>query len=58
MHAHTLTQKRLVRVTLDIMCYDDLDVQSIDWNDTLGLEVMKVLMQISRITQKYFKIKY
>ena len=38
MHAHTLTQKRLVRVTLDIMCYDDLDVQSIDWNDTLGLE--------------------
>lgn len=38
MHAHTLTQKRLIRVTLDIMCYDDLDVQSIDWNDTLGLE--------------------
>ena len=35
---HTLTQKRLVRVTLDIMCYDDLDLKSVDWDDTLGLE--------------------
>lgn len=38
MHAHTLAQKRLVRVTLDIMCYDDLDIQNINWIDTLGLE--------------------
>ena len=31
-------QKRLVRVTLDIMCYDDLDVENIDWKDLLDLE--------------------
>lgn len=30
--------KRTVQVTLDITCYDDLDVESIDWSDLLGLE--------------------
>ena len=38
MQSHTLAQKKMVRVTLDIMCYDDLDLKSIDWTDTLGLE--------------------
>ena len=33
-----LTQKRRVRVTLDIECYDDLDLKSFEWNDILGLE--------------------
>ena len=33
-----IAQKRLVRVTLDIMCYDDLDVEDIDWKDLLDLE--------------------
>jgi hypothetical protein len=33
-HAH----KRIVSVTLDIECYDDLDLEGINWNDTLGLE--------------------
>lgn len=33
-----LAQKRLVRVTLDIECYDDLDVQNIDWKELLQLE--------------------
>ena len=33
-----IAQKRLVRVTLDIMCYDDLDVENIDWKDLLDLE--------------------
>jgi hypothetical protein len=33
-----LAQKRLVRVTLDIICYDDLDVENIDWKDLLELE--------------------
>jgi hypothetical protein len=33
-----LAQKRLVRVTLDIMCYDDLDVYDMDWKDLLQLE--------------------
>lgn len=43
---HTLTHsramyaptKRTLRVTLDIECYDDLDVESFDWNEVLGLE--------------------
>ena len=31
-------QKRIVSVTLDIECYDDLNLEDIDWNDILGLE--------------------
>jgi hypothetical protein len=31
-------QKRIVRVTLDIECYDDLDLEHLDWVDVLGLE--------------------
>lgn len=30
--------KRLVRVTLDIECYDDLELENIDWRDILTLE--------------------
>lgn len=33
-----ITQKQRIRVTLDIECYDDLDLQSYDWNEVLGLE--------------------
>lgn len=33
-----IAQKRLVRVTLDIECYDDLDIENLDWQDMLGLE--------------------
>jgi hypothetical protein len=33
-----LALKRQVRVTLDIMCYDDLDLQDLDWKDLLQLE--------------------
>jgi len=33
-----LAQKRLVRITLDIMCYDDLDVDDMDWKDILELQ--------------------
>jgi len=33
-----LAQKRLVRVTLDIMCYDDLNIEDMDWKDLLELE--------------------
>ena len=32
------TQKRLVQVTLDIMCYDDLDLENVDWRELLQLE--------------------
>jgi hypothetical protein len=31
-------QKRHVRVTLDITCYDDLDVEDIRWRELLQLE--------------------
>jgi len=33
-----IAQKRLVRVTLDILCYDDLDVDSMNWKELLELE--------------------
>jgi hypothetical protein len=32
-----IAHKRLVRVTLDIMCYDDLEVENIDWKELLEL---------------------
>jgi len=31
-------QKRLVRVTLDIMCYDDLELEDLNWRELLELE--------------------
>ena len=33
-----IAHKRLVSVTLDVMCYDDLDVEHMDWKDILKLE--------------------
>lgn len=33
-----IAQKRLVQVTLDIECYDDLDLEHMNWNDILDLE--------------------
>lgn len=33
-----IAQKRLVTVTLDIMCYDDLDLENINWKELLELE--------------------
>ena len=30
--------KHLVRVTLDIMCYDDLDLEDLNWRRLLELE--------------------
>jgi hypothetical protein len=33
-----LMQKRRVIVTLDIDCYDDLDVDNVNWKDLLELE--------------------
>ena len=35
MYTHT---KRQVRVTLDIECYEDLELDNINWNDVLDLE--------------------
>ncbi len=33
-----IAQKRHVRVTLDILCYDDLEVERLDWKGLLDLE--------------------
>ena len=33
-----IAQKRLVRVKLDILCYDDLDLEDINWREVLKLE--------------------
>lgn len=33
-----IAQKRFVRVTMDIECYEDLNLEDMDWNDILGLE--------------------
>ena len=38
MSAHTITHKRTVRVTLDIECYEDLDVENQDWRELLDLQ--------------------
>jgi hypothetical protein len=33
-----LAHKRIVQVTLDITCYDDLDLDDMDWHELLQLE--------------------
>ena len=33
-----LAQKRTIRVTLDIIAYDDLDLDAINWRDILDLQ--------------------
>jgi hypothetical protein len=35
---YTQARKRMVSVTLDIECYDDLELENINWSDILGLE--------------------
>jgi len=35
MYTHT---KRRVCVTLDVECYEDLDLEDLNWKDLLGLE--------------------
>ena len=44
--SYTLTQKRMVRVTLDIMCYDDFPLKDLDWKELLHLKVMRVDVDI------------
>lgn len=39
MHLDTmLAQKRRVRVTLDIECYEDLDLEDLNWTELLDLQ--------------------
>ena len=51
---YTQARKRTVSVTLDIECYDDLDLESINWNDILGLEGdEKVYTSIKELVDLY-----
>jgi hypothetical protein len=51
---YTQARKRMVSVTLDIECYDDLDLKGIDWSDTLGLEGdEKVYITIEELADVY-----
>ena len=34
----SVAHQRLVRITLDVTCYEDLDLEDINWRDKLGLE--------------------
>ena len=38
MSAHTITHKRTFQVTLDIECYEDLDIVGQDWRELLDLQ--------------------
>jgi hypothetical protein len=33
-----LVQKRRVLITLDVECYDDLDIEDLDWRELLELQ--------------------
>ena len=35
---YTQARKRIVSVTLDIECYDDLDLKDLDWREILDLQ--------------------
>lgn len=39
--------KRLVRVTLDIACYDDLDLETQDWAGMLDLDGDECIEHVS-----------
>jgi hypothetical protein len=47
-----LAQKRQVQVTLDIECYDDLDLRDMDWRDLLELEGDEKIININ-IKERY-----
>jgi hypothetical protein len=33
-----IAQKKRLRIILDLECYDDLDLENLDWKDILALE--------------------
>ena len=35
---HMYAHKRIVSVTLDIECYEDLDLKTLDWREILDLQ--------------------
>ena len=50
MYAH----KRIVSVTLDIECYDDLELQDLDWREVLDLQGdEKVYVSIKELADVY-----
>jgi hypothetical protein len=54
MHDLMYAQKRIVSVTLDIECYDDLYLEDFDWKDLLELEGdEKVHVTIKQLADVY-----
>lgn len=51
---YTQTHKRVVSVTLDIECYDDLEIKDIDWSDVLDLQGDETVdVTIKEMTEVY-----
>ena len=52
-HMYTL-HKRIVSVTLDIECYDDLELEDLDWREVLDLQGdEKVYVNIKELADIY-----
>jgi len=50
-----ITQKQKVSITLDIECYDDLNLADLKWEDILGLEGDEtVSVNIKDITKSHW----
>ena len=53
MYAH----KRIVSVTLDIECYDDLELENLDWREVLDLQGdEKVHVNIKELADIYWYV--
>jgi len=38
MYSHTLAHKRIVQITLDVVCYEDLELEDLNWRKILELQ--------------------
>jgi hypothetical protein len=51
---YTQAQKRLVRITLDVECYEDLNLEALDWAQLLDLEGNESVDVTIREVPEYF----
>ena len=49
-----LPEKRFVRVTLDIECYDDFDVENTNWDKVLELQENELIQYYNDLNQYYW----
>jgi hypothetical protein len=50
---YSIARKHLVRITLDIDCYEDLVLDNLDWEQFLGLEGDEDVDVSIRSTREY-----